>query len=67
MLAQDVLVENKNGADWAVVDISAYKLQLPKQGACLVFIIPEWDEGFYTVRTISSRIGAIDAVPYLKS
>jgi hypothetical protein len=67
LLLQDVLVENKTGADWAVVDISAYKLKLPPQGACLVFIIPEWEEGFYTTRTISSRVGAIDAAPYLKS
>lgn len=69
LLPQDLLVENKTGADWAVVDISNYKLKLPKQGACIVFIIPAWNDnsGIYATRTIWSKVGEIDAVPYLKS
>jgi len=66
LLPHDVLVENKAGDDWAVVDISAYRLKLPPRGACLVFIIPGWDEYLYNPRFIWSKVGQIDAVPHLK-
>lgn len=66
LLPNDVLVENKKGADWAVVDVSAYRLKLPERGACLVFIIPTYDEGFYKQPEILSKIGRIAPVPHLK-
>lgn len=66
LLVEDVLVENKNGATWATVDISKYGLEVPKQGACVVFIIPGLDSGLYKTFTIASTVGVISAVPYLK-
>jgi len=67
LLPNDVLVENKKGADWAIVDVSAYKLKLPEHGACLVFIVPPYSDGLYTTRTVWSEVGEIDAAPQLKS
>lgn len=71
LLPEDVLVENKNGATWATVDISKYDIKVPKQGACVVFIIPHTDfipgqDGFYKTFTVMSKVGPIAAVPYLK-
>jgi hypothetical protein len=40
LLPQDIVVENKNGATWATIDISKYDIKVPRQGACVVFIIP---------------------------
>lgn len=67
LLPQEVVVENKNGDDWAVVDVSAYKLKLPPQGACVVFIIPLYEEGLYKTFWIQSTEGLISAVPMLDS
>lgn len=67
LLPEDVLVENKSGADWATVDVSSYRLKIPQQGACVVFIIPEFkDDGIYKTFWISSKNGLISAVPNLK-
>ena len=69
LLPQDIVVENKNGATWAIIDISKYHIKVPKQGACVVFVIPgleSLDEGFYKTFTVMSKVGAISAVPYLK-
>lgn len=66
LLPQDVLVENKGGDKWATVDISDYKIQIPPQGACIVCIIPHYDEGLYETFWIWSKLGLIDAVPFVK-
>lgn len=67
LLANDVLVENKSGADWALADISAFKITIPAHGACVIFIIPEYEEGgIYKTFWISSKKGLISAVPNLK-
>lgn len=67
LLPKDVLVENKSGNDWAVADISAFKITVPAQGACIVFIIPDYEDGgIYKTFWISSKKGLISAVPNLK-
>nr|WP_322625171.1 hypothetical protein [uncultured Flavobacterium sp.] len=71
LLPEDITVENKSGATWATTDISKYDVKVPKQGACVVFIIPQTDfipgqDGFYKTFTVLSKVGAIAAVPYLK-
>lgn len=69
LLPHDIVVENKSGATWATTDISKYDIKVPREGACVVFIIPgleSLDEGFYKTFTVMSKVGAISAVPYLK-
>lgn len=66
LLPHDVLVENKEGNNWATVDISEYNIKIPPQSACIVFIIPHYDEGLYETFWIQSKLGLIDAVPMLK-
>ena len=66
LLDKDILVENKNGHKWATIDISSYNLRMPPGGACLVFIIPPYEEGLYKQLWIQSKSGLISAVPNLK-
>lgn len=64
LLDEDIIVENKNGDDWAEADISKYKIKMAHNGVCIGFIIPERE--FYKVDLIRARHGAISAVPNLK-
>ncbi len=65
LIPYDILVENKTGADWAVADVSAYKVKVPKEGLCVVFIIPLKDKITYD-DFVWSRWGRIAAVPALE-
>lgn len=64
LIPDDILVENKTGADWAVADVSAYKIKVPNEGLCVVFIIPLKDK-ITDDELVWSRWGSIPAVPAL--
>lgn len=66
LLGKDILVENKDGNKWATADISNYNIRIPPQGACIVFIIPAYEDGLYETFWIQSKTGLISAVPNLK-
>lgn len=65
LLPADIAVENKNGNKWAEVDVSAYKIKVPKEGVCIVFIIPEKEKVTYD-EFVWSKVGRIAAVPALE-
>ncbi|MXN91064.1 hypothetical protein GR160_07460 [Flavobacterium sp. Sd200] len=66
LLPQDIAVENKNGNKWAEADISAYKIKVPKEGICIMFILPQLDRGVHDNDFVWSKVGRIAAVPALE-
>jgi hypothetical protein len=66
ILEEDLLVENQEGRSWVEIDISSFKIKMPKQGIVIVFKIPLFEEGLYKVDFIQSKGGLITATPMLK-
>src|SRR5690606_18462947 len=65
LIAEDVLVENREGKNWAKVDVSKYNLKVSEKGIYVVFIVPE--KSFYKLDFIQARVGVISAVPIVKT
>ena len=63
LIENDLLVENKEGRNWAALDVSNYNIKVPEEGLFLVFVIPERE--FYDIDFIQAKVGVISAVPLL--
>lgn len=63
LIENDLLVENKEGKNWAGADVTNYNIKVPEEGLFLVFIIPERE--FYDIDFIQAKVGVISAVPLL--
>lgn len=68
LLEKDILIAKKDSKIWTKVDVSSYNLKMPNDGVFIVFILLKQEEYKYkNDEFISSKIGAIAAVPALRA
>ena len=68
LLEKDILIAKKDSKIWTKVDVSSYNLKMPNDGVFIVFILLKKEEYKYkNDEFISSKIGAIAAVPALRA